>query len=250
MELLDPKNIRAERTNRRDEAQERLQKLSDVESRLVKSVNDLFREERIQKNKLAKFITESESSMKKKREEMLAEISILEKRRTSALEPVTKLQEEAEAGIAKNAKEAERLVALETGIKAAGDAKTAALGTREANLTQKEALVEEKAADLDRREKAIATTEAKLKNDVIALKTERKEFDTEVYEWNKLYSATDAELKKREIQTKRDSDDAANLKKQNEIEAERLRNEDLAIKDKYRTLQITLGHLKMTDKDI
>jgi chromosome segregation ATPase len=243
MELLTPSGINRERKVADAEARERVYNLAQEETRLVSSVNVLCQKERDQAYRLSKATAETDAERERLRQTVSKEVEELEKRREKALEPIVALQLEVDTGLRKNVEEAKRLQAFERNLGEREVWMGSVIEKRDKALTKEESRVAAKDAELKERESVLSVSETNLLDAKAYFENERAEFNKEVLRWNDHYATESKRLEKlaKHLEDQRLVNE--DVQRWNAEESARLKREDIAIRDKYATLEKTIVHL-------
>lgn len=233
MELLDARVIRDEKKKNEMEANERVRKLADEETRLVTAVNDA----RLQGAKAMKEIQENHDAFvlekKKERNALIAEVEGLYERRREELIPVDVLKKNAEKLLATNEARAKEL----DGIAEALDAQHEKNQDEADSIDEIKDELKQQSKDLDKRERQIVAEENRQKASSLKLGDRWAGLTEAIHAANQ--DATKAmhyfdtrEAKNAMIEAAQKIRHEEQDKRDKELE-----NKDIALADKYRSLQ-------------
>lgn len=159
MELLDPKEIKQEKSQNIEQAKERIKKLAVEELRLVKNINFLRTEEIEQKKKTEQAIDEAETVVRKKILDLKQEVKNLEERKIKALKPIDDKQKELDRQFAEIQEEKKQVEKEKNNL----NTEREALLDRIENIIDNEKENDEKVVALDDRKNNIIKAEAEIK---------------------------------------------------------------------------------------
>lgn len=243
MKLLDPKEVKTEKDKTEADRIQNASKLNSEITTLTRKLNDLRLEELEENKKKAEREAQNEASLTVKKSVLEIEVDALEKRKEVALAPVKVIQDEAE-----------RLKNEATIQLAEVEKRRESLSQKEDDFMERvesvvdrenECLTKEKSLNL--REVGIKSAEDEIKRSTEKLAVEWVKFHDEVHTTNKNIENRSTELDRglKEVEDARKVNESVRLS--NEAEADRLRKEDKAIRDKYVALAQAKKHLGIKD---
>lgn len=232
MKLLTPEQTKIEKTRADDERIDRINRLRNEEQELVRSLNQTREYVASEKQRLADELSEHALSVSLTKQELSQEVAALESRRKDALKPIHELRAEVEA-------RSEQVDIREKELERREDAVREAKTT----LAERVGVVEDREQECREREADLHKREIRILNEEHALKTSSQTLQEKWLDYHSTVNATirDIAQEKLLVETARKANDdlhASILK-----EKERVRQEDIAVRDKYRALAQAKKHL-------
>lgn len=216
-----------------------LASLADEETRLTKSVNMLRDEEEATNARIGKAIAEGQSRYSARISDLKNEIEGLEARRSDALIPIGKIEEDAKARLAAAILREESVSLREEKVKG----RESDLLDGIDSLNEQRDLISEEVSSLERRSRGIAAQESEIEAQAKRVSEEWIKFHKAVNEQNASLAMREAAV--RDMAAANDAIREVLDRKENEQ-----RNKDIEIRDRYAQLEKSSAEIfKKTNGD-
>ena len=232
MKLLDPQEVKTAKDDAETARVERIQKMNDEESLIVKKLNLMRVEYETEGNKLIQGLADLKTEYTSKKQELEREVSSLETRKSEAMKPIDALNKEAEnRNMASKAREE------------AVEIREKDLTEREEELVDKILLVREKDDSLQVVYQNLEKRKVHITDEETRLKESQGKLAEKWMEYHKEVNTTSSDLDRRELEVTIGQQTIKNGRDANLQERKRLDKEWCTIRDTYKAIEQAKKHL-------
>lgn len=236
MKLLDPNEIRKDKSQSAEESQQRNNALAREESRLARAINKARENAKTTIAEIELDFQTYRAETEAKRDTLKQEVGKLESRRADALKPINELRKSAEETVQK----AEKLLVD------INRQKESMATDKEKNQDFAESL-QDRSHDLNAREKKITVKEQAIEQEQLKQKNSSKDLGNQWFKLGQATTAHNKEIEKLEQKAIRLAtiEEAQQIRQEQQDKREIEQNQhDRAIKDKYDTLGKAVEEMK------
>lgn len=239
--LLTPQQIDQDKNGTANEIQRRVWGLAEEESTLVGNINALRLEEKAIETRIQQREQTNESTYNTRKSILIGEVEELERRRAKAMQPVSKLLEEAKQYLEANKAESEKIGSTYQAL----EARQSKITEREENLLDREdelsSLESKIKGEFTRREQGLIAAETEIKLQTQKLSANWIEYHTAV-------AATNEVMSDRESRVIMDAKANESVREQLNAQKADQDQRERQLQDRYATLGLAIKEFEKKKK--